>query len=201
MEKNKMIDFTVGNLIENTRKKTANPGGGAITSLVGNLGLNLILMMAKKDYGDQKLNKKSKKIEEKFKKYSKELEDLMQEDIDKVNVLLRAYKDDKINNYDDFIMDANKAPKRTIELMIIILQDCSFILEHGKIEAISDGEIGLRLVKEAIHSSFINLTMNEDDLLDPNIEKTNYKSIIKFCDKLYMENKKIIQEREMKWDK
>lgn len=201
MEKNKMIDFTVRNLIENTRKKTANPGGGAITSLVGNLGLNLILMMAKKDYGDQKLNKKSKKIEEKFKKYSKELEDLMQEDIDKVNVLLRAYKDDKINNYDDFIMDANKAPKRTIELMIIILQDCSFILEHGKIEAISDGEIGLRLVKEAIHSSFINLTMNEDDLLDPNIEKTNYKSIIKFCDKLYMENKKIIQEREMKWDK
>lgn len=201
MEKNKMIDFTVGNLIENTRKKTANPGGGAITSLVGNLGLNLILMMAKKDYGDQKLNKKSKKIEEKFKKYSKELEDLMQEDIDKVNVLLKAYKDDKINNYDDLIMDANKAPKRTIELMIIILQDCSFILEHGKIEAISDGEIGLRLVKEAIHSSFINLTMNEDDLLDPNIEKTNYKSIIKFCDKLYMENKKIIQEREMKWDK
>lgn len=201
MEKNKMIDFTVGNLIENTRKKTANPGGGAITSLVGNLGLNLILMMAKKDYGDQKLNKKSKKIEEKFKKYSKELEDLMQEDIDKVNVLLKAYKDDEINNYDDLIIEANKAPKRTIELMIIILQDCSFILEHGKIEAISDGEIGLRLVKEAIHSSFINLTMNEDNLLDKNIEKTNYDSIIKFCDKLYKENKKIIKEREMKWDK
>lgn len=201
MEKNKMIDFTVGNLIVNTRKKTANPGGGAITSLVGNLGLNLILMMAKKDYGDEKLNKKSKKIEEKFKKYSKELEDLMQEDIDKVNVLLKAYKDDEINNYDDLIIEANKAPKRTIELMIIILQDCSFILEHGKIEAISDGEIGLRLVKEAIHSSFINLTMNEDNLLDKNIEKTNYDSIIKFCDKLYKENKKIIKEREMKWDK
>lgn len=196
-----MIDFTVGNLIVNTRKKTANPGGGAITSLVGNLGLNLILMMAKKDYGDEKLNKKSKKIEEKFKKYSKELEDLMQEDIDKVNVLLKAYKDDEINNYDDLIIEANKAPKRTIELMIIILQDCSFILEHGKIEAISDGEIGLRLVKEAIHSSFINLTMNEDNLLDKNIEKTNYDSIIKFCDKLYKENKKIIKEREMKWDK
>ena len=43
MEKNKMIDFSVDHLIENTRKKTANPGGGAITSLVGNLGLNLIL--------------------------------------------------------------------------------------------------------------------------------------------------------------
>ena len=201
MEKNKMIDFTVKNLIDNTRKKTANPGGGAITSLVGNLGLNLILMMAKKDYGDEKLNKKSQKIEKKFKKYSSELEELMQEDIDKVNLLIRAFKDDNISNYDDYIIEANKAPKRTIELMIIILQDCDFILKHGKIEAISDGEIGLRLVKEAIHSSFINLTMNEDNLSDEKIEKTNYKSIIKFCDKLYKDNIKIIDERKKKWDK
>ena len=130
MEKNKMIDFSVDHLIENTRKKTANPGGGAITSLVGNLGLNLILMMAKKDYKDEKLNKKSKKIEDKFKKYSEELKELMQEDIDKVNLLIKAYKNKEIKNYDDYIIEANKAPKRTIELMIIVLQDCDFILKY-----------------------------------------------------------------------
>ena len=201
MEKNKMIDFTVGNLIENTRKKTANTGGGAITSLVGNLGLNLILMMAKKDYKDEKLNKKSKKIEDKFKKYSEELKELMQEDIDKVNLLIKAYKNKEIKNYDDYIIEANKAPKRTIELMIIVLQDCDFILKYGNIDAISDGEIGLRLVKESIHSSFINLILNEENIDDPNHEKTNYKSIINFCDKLYKDNMKIIEEREKKWDK
>ena len=201
MEKNKMIDFSVDHLIENTRKKTANPGGGAITSLVGNLGLNLILMMAKKDYKDEKLNKKSKKIEEKFKKYSEELKELMQEDIDKVNLLIKAYKNKEIKNYDDYIMEANKAPKRTIELMIIVLQDCDFILKYGNIDAISDGEIGLRLVKESIHSSFINLISNEENITDPNHEKTNYKSIINFCDKLYKDNMKIIEEREKKWDK
>ena len=201
MEKNRMVDFSVGELIDNTRKKTANPGGGAVTSLVGNLGLNLILMMAKKDYGDEKLNKKSQKLEKKFKKYAEELKDLMQEDIDKVNVLIKAYKDDQINDYDKYIIDANKAPKRTIELMIIVLQDCDFILKHGNIAAISDGEIGLRLVKEAIHSSFINLIMNEENISDPNHKKTNYKSIINFCDKLYKDNMKIIKEREKKWDK
>lgn len=201
MEKNKMIDFSVDHLIENTRKKTANPGGGAITSLVGNLGLNLILMMAKKDYKDEKLNKKSKKIEEKFKKYSEELKELMQEDIDKVNLLIKAYKNKEIKNYDDYIIEANKAPKRTIELMIIVLQDCDFILKYGNIDAISDGEIGLRLVKESIHSSFINLILNEENIDDPNHEKTNYKSIINFCDKLYKDNMKIIEEREKKWDK
>lgn len=201
MEKNKMIDFSVDHLIENTRKKTANPGGGAITSLVGNLGLNLILMMAKKDYKDEKLNKKSKKIEEKFKKYSEELKELMQEDIDKVNLLIKAYKNKEIKNYDDYIIEANKAPKRTIELMIIVLQDCDFILKYGNIDAISDGEIGLRLVKESIHSSFINLISNEENITDPNHEKTNYKSIINFCDKLYKDNMKIIEEREKKWDK
>ena len=201
MEKNKMIDFSVDHLIENTRKKTANPGGGAITSLVGNLGLNLILMMEKKDYKDEKLNKKSKKIEDKFKKYSEELKELMQEDIDKVNLLIKAYKNKEIKNYDDYIIEANKAPKRTIELMIIVLQDCDFILKYGNIDAISDGEIGLRLVKESIHSSFINLILNEENITDPNHEKTNYKSIINFCDKLYKDNMKIIEEREKKWDK
>lgn len=201
MEENKMIDFSVDHLIENTRKKTANPGGGAITSLVGNLGLNLILMMAKKDYKDEKLNKKSKKIEDKFKKYSEELKELMQEDIDKVNLLIKAYKNKEIKNYDDYIMEANKAPKRTIELMIIVMQDCDFILKYGNIDAISDGEIGLRLVKESIHSSFINLILNEENITDPNHEKTNYKSIINFCDKLYKDNMKIIEEREKKWDK
>lgn len=201
MEKNKMIDFSVEHLIENTRKKTANPGGGAVTSLVGNLGLNLILMMAKKDYKDEKLNKKSKKIEDKFKKYSEELKELMQEDIDKVNLLIKAYKNKEIKNYDDYIIEANKAPKRTIELMIIVLQDCDFILKYGNIDAISDGEIGLRLVKESIHSSFINLILNEENITDPNHEKTNYKSIINFCDKLYKDNMKIIEEREKKWDK
>ena len=201
MEKNKMIDFSVDHLIENTRKKTANPGGGAITSLVGNLGLNLILMMAKKDYKDEKLNKKSKKIEDKFKKYSEELKELMQEDIDKVNLLIKAYKNKEIKNYDDYIIEANKAPKRTIELMIIVMQDCDFIFKYGNIDAISDGEIGLRLVKESIHSSFINLILNEENITDPNHEKTNYKSIINFCDKLYKDNMKIIKEREKKWDK
>lgn len=201
MEKNKMIDFSVEHLIENTRKKTANPGGGAVTSLVGNLGLNLILMMAKKDYKDEKLNKKSRKIEEKFKKYSEELKELMQEDIDKVNLLIKAYKNKEIKNYDEYIIEANKAPKRTIELMIIVLQDCDFILKYGNIDAISDGEIGLRLVKESIHSSFINLILNEENITDTNHEKTNYKSIINFCDKLYKDNMKIIKEREKKWDK
>lgn len=201
MEKNKIIDFSVEHLIENTRKKTANPGGGAVTSLVGNLGLNLILMMAKKDYKDEKLNKKSKKIEEKFIKYSEELKELMQEDIDKVNLLIKAYKNKEIKNYDGYIIEANKAPKRTIELMIIVLQDCDFILKYGNIDAISDGEIGLRLVKESIHSSFINLILNEENITDPNHEKTNYKSIINFCDKLYKDNMKIIEEREKKWDK
>lgn len=201
MEKNKMIDFSVDHLIENTRKKTANPGGGAITSLVGNLGLNLILMMAKKDYKDEKLNKKSRKIEEKFKKYSEELKELMQEDIDKVNLLIKAYKNKEIKNYDEYIIEANKAPKRTIELMIIVMQDCDFILKYGNIDAISDGEIGLRLVKESIHSSFINLIFNEENITDTNHEKTNYKSIINFCDKLYKDNMEIIEEREKKWDK
>ena len=202
MAEKKLIDFKLGELIDNTRKPTAYPGGGALASLSGNLGINLILMMAKKDYKDENLNKKGKKISKKFIAYSQELKDLMQEDVDRVNVLLKAFKNNEMDNIDKLINDANIAPKRTIELMIIVLQDCDFLLENGKFSTISDGEIGLRLVKECIHSSFVNVIMNEKYFdKDSNFKKTDYKSITKYCDKLYEKNMDIIRKRIKLWDK
>lgn len=201
MEK-KLIDFSLDELIDNTRKPSAYPGGGAIASFNGALAINLILMMAKKDYKDEKLNKKGRKIQKKFISYSEKLKTLMQDDVDRVNILLKAYKDNDTKNIDKLINDANIAPKKTIELMIIILQDCHFLFEHGKFSTISDGEIGLRMVRECIHSSFVNVIMNEKHLgKDSKYEKIDYKSITKYCDKLYEKNMDIIRKRIKLWDK
>lgn len=202
MEKKKLIDFTLSEFIKATRKPTAYPSAGAIASLSGNLGINLILMMAKKDYNDEKLNKKGKKIFDKFENYSKELEDLMQDDVEKVNIILEAYKNKDTTNIDKLINDANIAPKRSIELMILVLQECDFLLENGKFTTISDGEIGLRMIIECIHSSFVNILMNEKYFNeDSGFEKIDYKSIIKYCDSLYEKNMDIIRKRIKIWDK
>lgn len=202
MEAKKLIDFSLDELIDSTRKPTAYPGGGAIASLNGSLGINLILMMAKKDYKDEKLNARGRKILKKFISYSDELKSLMQDDVDRVNILIDAYKNNKVENLDKLIEDANIAPKRTVELMLIVLKDSKFLFENGKITTISDGEIGLRLVKESIYSSFINIVLNEKELRKKDdFENTDYKSITKYCDKLYEKNMDIIRKRAKLWDK
>lgn len=200
MEKKNLIDFNLKELIEETRKPSANPGGGAITSLVGNLGLNLILMMAKNDYKDERLNIKGKNLKKTFINYSKELEAIMQDDVDNVQSLVKSYKNPPKDSHimDELIKKANIAPNRTIEIMIIILNDCKFLLKHGKISTISDGEICLRLIKEAIHSSFVNLLMNEKNLSEK--KDRDYKSIIAYCNRLFDKNMEIIRKREKAWD-
>lgn len=196
MEKKKLMEFSLNELIDATSRPSAYPGGGAVASLTGNLGISLILMMAKKDYNDERINKKGRKIYEKFTSYIRELKKVMQEDVDRVNILLEAYKKGNMEDIDKLINDANIAPKRTIEIMIIVLQDCKFFLEHGKTLTISDGEIGLRLIRECIQSSFINVILNEKLLKDESTyEKTDYKSINEYCNKLFDKNMDLIRKR------
>src|SRR5690625_1821464 len=132
MEKKNLIDFNLSDFIINTRKPSANPGGGAVTSFVGNLGLNLILMMAKNDYKDERLNIKGKNIKKTFIEYSKELEDIMQDDVDNVQSLVESYKNPPKDSstMDKLIKKANIAPNRTIEIMIISLSASKLILKH-----------------------------------------------------------------------
>lgn len=200
MEKKNLIDFKLKELIKEARKPSANPGGGAVTSLVGNLGLNLILMMAKNDYKDERLNIKGKNLKKTFIDYSEELESIMQDDVDNVQSLIESYKNPPKDSHtmDKLIKKANIAPNRTIEIMIIILNDCKFLLKYGKISTISDGEIGLRLIKEAIHSSFVNLLMNEKNLSEK--KDRDYKSIIAYCNRLFDKNMEIIRKREKAWE-
>lgn len=188
-----MIDFTVAKLIKESRKRTANPGGGALVSLVGNLGLNILLMMDKKDYEDFDLNQKSRESKNKLLAISKKLEDLMQEDIDMVGILLKAYKDGEDRKLiEKKTLAAIRPPRQTIDLMFEAMEIASFFLEYGSIIAISDGEIGLRLMREALMSSIINIEINQK-LVSYDFDK---KAIIEKCQILYNKNQEIIERRK-----
>ena len=47
----KINELKVSDLLEETRKVNAKPGGGAIVILTANLAVNLILMMDRKNWG------------------------------------------------------------------------------------------------------------------------------------------------------
>lgn len=188
-----MIDFTVGELIEQTRRKDPNPGGGAITSLIGNLGVNLLFMMDKKTYEDENLEKKAQPIRKRLMEISKELEGLMQEDIDRVRDLIDAYKNgEEREKIEKKTLDAIEPPRKTIDLALEALEISDFILENGTKGTISDGEIGTRLLKESVMSSIINIEINQNNV-DYSFDK---EKVIGRCETLFDRNIKIIEGRK-----
>ncbi len=187
-----MIDFTLGHLIEQTRKKNANPGGGALVSLIANLGINLLFMMDKKKYEDPDLEKEAVKIRAKLLKISKRLEEVMQEDIDRVNSLIDAYKSGQSKKViEEKTLAAIGPPRETIDLSFEAMDLAGFILKNGKMDTISDGEIGIRLIKEAVFSSIINIEINQKQI-DYDFDKD---TIVEKCEKLFEKNLEIIKGR------
>lgn len=188
-----MIDFTVEELIKQTRRKDANPGGGALVSLIGNLAINLLLMMDKKDYGDENLDKEAKKHRTELLAISKRLEEVMQEDIDNISSLLEAYKNNEDKkSLEKKTLKAIEPPKNTIDLVLRAMEVSSFFLENGKLSTISDGEIGLRLMREAVMSSIINIEINQKQVF----YEFDKKAVIEKCQKLYDSRKRIIEGRK-----
>ncbi|MDD7305430.1 MAG: cyclodeaminase/cyclohydrolase family protein [Peptoniphilaceae bacterium] len=187
-----MIDFTVDKLLEQTRKKNANPGGGALVSLIGNLAINLLLMVDRKSYPTINLEIKAQYRKKRLLEISKRLEEVMQEDIDKINILLKAYKNEADQKEIEIkTLSAIKPPRQTIDLVLEAMDISDFFLENGRIEAISDGQIANRLMKEAVMSSIINIEINQKHVT----YDFDKEYIINRCNKLYDRNVEIIKGR------
>src|SRR5699024_9909729 len=106
-------------------------------------------------------------------------------DIDKVDVLIKAYKNGDIKEeIQRKTRDAIKPPLETIKLILEAMELSEFILKNGKIETISDGKIASRLMKEAIISSIINIEINQKHI-DYTFDK---EGIINKCESLYKRN-------------
>lgn len=183
----KLINMDIGTLIEQTRAKDANPGGGAILILVSNLAINLMLMMDKKDWGE--LKDQANVSYETIISLSDRLNNLMQADVDNFAALM-----DKIKNESETTDDYIKAAKPILEMVDInikALQILGFYLEHGKKSTLTDGEIANELLKTANHAAVPTINLNMEGAgLD-----TSYDDILTRTNSLCQANKKIIERR------
>lgn len=174
----------VSTLIEETRKATANPGGGAIIILTANLATNLILMMDKNEWKD--LEDQANVSRETILKTSESLSKLMQDDIDNFNLLMDKIKEGK-DSEDDYLRAAS-ALTTMVDLNLKTLDILRFYLENGKKVTLTDGEIANNLILETTRSAIPTIRLNIKDYDGP-IEKAQ---------KLYRINQDII-ERRKKW--
>lgn len=184
----KLINMDIQTLIEQTRAKDANPGGGALLILISNLAINLMLMMDKNNWNDYEdmANVSRETILDISKQYSI----LMQDDVDNFNELMIAYKKNLTSK--DHFLKAAKPLLLMTENNLKAMEILSFYLDHGKKSTLTDGEITNQLLKTANESAIPTIKIN----IEATGDKKDYDSIINKTNELYQKNKLIIEGRK-----
>lgn len=179
----------IKDLMKDIRKLNANPGGGAVVIAVANFGVNLALMMDKKDFGDRQAE--ADVSYETMVHISDLLTDLYDDDIKYASRLVKQYsKNAKID--EKYFLDALRPQVRMNTLALKAMEILSFYLEYGKKSTLSDGEIANKLLSSAIDASMptIELNLREIDY------KYDIKKVLKDKNNLYFKNQKIIERRK-----
>lgn len=187
MKNLQLINMDVATLLEQTRSLEANPGGGAILILISNLGLNLMLMMDKKDWGEYE--EQASVSRETLLRLSDELTVAMQADVDVFKELMDAFKANTVTEE-----DYKKASDPLMTMLCInieALKILSFYLEHGKFVTISDGEIANDLLYQTIFSALPTIKHN----LANTSEIVDYSTYTDAANELYEKNKMKIERR------
>ncbi len=185
----KINDLRVVELIEETRKLHARPGGGALAILTANLGVNLILMMNKNNWGD--LENEAEEANKEMLHISDLLTKCADEDVYYANILVDQFK--KKGPVDEkYFIDAARPQVRLNTLALKAMEIMAFFFEHGKKLTLADGEIANELIYSAIKASV--------PIIEENLKDTNYKydinQVLKDAEKLYYNNRNIIERRK-----
>lgn len=188
--KKNLSTFDLETLLKQTRKSDANPGGGAILIIISNLVLNLILMMDRKSWKEEK--GQAEIYKEEILKLSESLSSNAQEDVDNFSYLMEKIIEDKALEKDYY--NASKPLLTMIETNIKALEILKFYLEYGKISTITDGQIANDILKQTIISALPTIKLNLENF----DEKIDLDKYINLANNLHKENTKII-ERRKKW--
>lgn len=185
----KINELKVSDLLEETRKVNAKPGGGAIVILTANLAVNLILMMDRKNWGD--LTKKAAENRKLIKEISDILTKCADEDVFYANLLIEKYKNkEKILEKD--LVDAAKPQIKLNTLALKALEVLPLYLDHGKRTTLTDGEIANEMLFSAIKSSVPTIKAN----LNGVDYRYSIDEVLRDAQKLYQHNRDIIERRK-----
>ncbi len=182
-------EISAHDLLAEVRKPTARPGGGALLSYIGALAINLVLMMDKSKKNPDR-REDLEEAREKILVLSDELEKTALEDMEAVEGLLTVRKEG--GDLKEAQKKASLPPLKTVDLLNQGLLFCQPLLRYGRIEALADGEIATKLLRNLVDLCLINVELN---LGEGNLP-VDFDDILIESENLYQENLKIIEERK-----
>ena len=177
-EKNRLVDMSLQNFMDETASESPAPGGGSISAYIGSLGVALGSMVANlsshKRGWDDRWEEFSNRAE-KGKRYQNELLELVDEDTHAFNKIMEAFSLPKKSNAekkerDKAILEATKhailIPFRVMETAFAAFEVVDAMTKTGNPNSVSDAGVGALAITACVRGAFLNVKINAAGLDD-----------------------------------
>ncbi len=186
-EQGDFSDMTLSEFASCVSSSEPIPGGGSVSAYVGALAASLAAMVCRLTIGKkgyEQVQERIKSILSSLIEYSKQLQELVNEDANAYMLVMQASKLAKQNEEEreqrseklkGALKRATEVPVSTLKLSSKVLKLAEEILQIGNRNARSDVETAIELSKAAIRSAWSNVKLNLESLAD----ETEYVNKIK----------------------
>ena len=192
-DEKELSDYTISDFSDLLASDAPAPGGGSVAALCGNLASALGSMVANLTYnkkGYKEFNSQMDKIALTMQQKRSELSNLINEDTQAFNKMMKAIKQlknaQKSNNQKTIdkaqkeMREANeyaiKIPMQVLKTTNSLLNNIKFLAINGNKNAVSDAGVSALLIQSAVKSAGLNVkinlsSFNENDEFRINIVK------------------------------
>lgn len=171
-------DLKVEDFVEKTASNDPVPGGGSIAALSGAIAAALVEMVANLTIGKKKYeNAESKmmKIQKDIEIYRNEFLNLIDEDANAFDLVMKAFKLPKETDEDKNIRGlkiqesfkiAATAPMKIAKKSYELMYYCEEVIKGGNKNAVTDGMVATMLARTATLSAIVNVRINLSSIKD-----------------------------------
>ena len=190
-----LCNLKVSEFLQVTASESPAPGGGSISAYIGALGASLATMVANlsshKRGWDSKWEEFSK-LAEKGQEYIKKLENLVDEDTNAFNQIIKAFrlsekttaeKIEKTEKIEKATLNAIKIPLEIMNLSLESMHIINILAKNGNPNSVSDAGVAALCARSAVLGGHFNVLINAKDLKNLELKK----QLIKEADLLKQE--------------
>ena len=189
----KLVDMQVNGFLNELASKSPAPGGGSVSALAGANGCSLILMVANLTIGKKKFKALEENIQEEylktleiFKSAKEEFTELIDEDTDSFNALMKAFQlpkdtpeqiENRQNEIDKATLGCIKVPLKVSALGLTCLRAVEMLIPNSNQNTVSDQGVSVLMFYSAILGAAMNVLINLPGVTEESMKKEFKKTI------------------------
>ena len=178
-----LVSMKLNSFLSELASNSPAPGGGSVAALSGALGAALSSMVCNLTIGKEKYANVQNEIKETLKKSEnlrKELTNLIDEDTNAFNDVMKAFKMSKETEkqkearskaIQEGYKSAAKVPLKTAKTCEKILDVAIVVAEKGNKNSITDAAVSALMAKAGVNSAILNVKINLGSIKDENFVK------------------------------